>query len=218
MSKPAVLAAAAICFIGAIGAGVYVWTRAPAVHQWAVVSHLSHPAGERPSQKPRIQREFGDWHLSCRTVPPPPASKFGFIQNFGILPEHAIDKPSGTCRAFIFMADLKNPQRVMVFDLRFGPGNTLLIATAVYPVRGKVGDKVVLKLNQESLGLPTRACGRKRCYATLDLSGQDIDDLADSEKITAQLPRSADGESDEIDIPTRGLSAALSALRKLNPY
>jgi invasion protein IalB len=216
MSKSAMLAAAAIFLTGVIAAGAYVWTRTSAAHthQWAVVPH---PPSDRLSQKTRVLREFGDWHLTCRTVPPPPPPKFGFIQNFGILPQHAIDKPSGDCRTFIFMADRENPQRVMVLDLRFGPGNALLMATAVYPVLGKVGDRVTLKLNQESLAFSSRACGRKRCYATLNISGQDIDDLVDSDKITAQLPPSPDGERDEIYIPTRGLNAALSALKKLNP-
>jgi len=215
MRKPAVLAVAAIVLSGVIAAGVYVWIRTTAPAQWAVVQH---PLGDRLSQKTRVVREFGDWHLACKTEPSQPAPKIGFIRNFGILPQRPIDEAYKNCRAFIFMANRNNPQQVMVLDLRFGPENTLLIATAVYPVLGKVGDKVTLKLNQETLQLGAQACGHKRCYATLDLAGQDIDNLAKSELIAAQLPPSADGKVNDVNIPTRGLSAALAALRQLNPF
>lgn len=160
----------------------------------------------------RVVREFGPWRVACKGDTEQ-APRFGIIQNFGVTQQPAFDMPTNGCQVGLSMRNRNQPRQILDLNIRLGSGASVLIVTVLYPMIGKPGDRVSLRLSGRTLELATAVCQHERCIASARVVGSDANALVSTHEMTVLFPGVPNGDALEAEIPVQKLGLALSELK-----
>lgn len=165
-----------------------------------------------------VVQEFGPWRVACKGGIPKPTPRFGVIQNFGMTEQPSLDMPANMCHVDIVMRNRLDWKQILDFDLRYGPGGSVLIATLAYPPFDEQGDVVGVRLSGKTAKMATALCRFGRCVATGRFVDSDAANFAATRELAFIFAHGGAGVPREAEVPVQGLGPALSALRKIqNP-
>jgi hypothetical protein len=167
---------------------------------------------------------FGAWRLLCRDIGPRGGGRTTtpVINNLAGAPESPA--PKGHCAVALLMRHLAAPKEwlnLRLLNPATGPG---AIATLAYAhghtgkpfiaMPGSSGEEVDLRADKNIVTMWTQRCIRGVCLTFSELTPSDLDSILSAHTLVILLAPTKPTKADEVHLPTDGLRAAFTALRR----
>lgn len=221
MSKVLIGIAGAIVLAGAVLAFVHFTVHHGPSGPASQVGQQSRwvPSARKEGGRVQVVGTFGAWRLFCREMAGGGASAGGY----GMPPQHR------RCSVSLLMRNLASPKQFL--ELRFqndptDPTNSTAIAMLAYGhsgggvnsvAPGSPGEQIDFIADQKTQHLSILRCFKGICFTISPLSSSGVDTLLSAHTLVVKLPATKSAKADQVHLPTDGLNAAFTALRRQQP-